>query len=362
MNKRIIISVTNDLSSDQRVHRTATTLHEAGASVILVGRKKPDSLPLQARDYACIRLHMWFSKGKLFYLEYNFRLFFYLLFHKFDLLNANDLDSLLANFLAASIKGKEIVYDSHEYFTEVPELQGRKLTRSIWLRLEKWIFPRLKKAITVNDSLARIYYEKYKVPVEVVRNLPIRSHYGKKREFPGNVIIYQGALNLGRGIELMIRSMRFLPGKELWLIGHGDLSGHLQELTRAEGLENQVVFKGFVAPEALRALTPKAALGFSLEEDLGQNYHFALPNKLFDYVQAGVPVLVSDLPEMAAMVKQHKVGEILPLTDRSPEKLAQRVIAVLKEPGKWVKYQENCLKAAEDLCWENEKKVLEKLY
>ena len=362
MSKRIIISVTNDLSSDQRVHRTAITLHEGGVKVTLVGRKMPDSLPLEQRDYECVRLPMWFRKGKFFYLEYNLRLFFYLLFHKFDLLNSNDLDTLLANFLAASLKGKEIVYDSHEYFTEVPELQGRKRTQAIWLSLEKWIFPRLKKAITVNDSLSRIYSEKYKIPVEVVRNLPLRSHFAQKRETPGKILIYQGALNLGRGIEMMIRSMHFLPEMQLWLVGNGDRAARLHELVKAEGLEDQVVFKGFVPPEALRKLTPKACLGFSLEEDLGKNYHFALPNKLFDYIQAGVPVLVSDLPEMASLVSQYKVGEILPETQRSPELLAQKVLSMLENSNKWVEYQAQCLKAAEDLCWEKEKMVLQKLY
>ncbi|MCB9232282.1 MAG: glycosyltransferase [Bacteroidia bacterium] len=362
MKKRIIISVTNDLSSDQRVDRVATTLHEAGAEVTLIGRSLPHSLPLKLRPYECLRFNMFFRRGKFFYLEYNIRLFLYLLGQKFHYLHANDLDTLLANFLASRLKGKPLVYDSHEYFTEVPELQGRKLTRSIWLTLERWIFPRLKQAFTVNDSLAGIFSEKYNVPVRVMRNLPLLREFPQTRSAPGEILIYQGALNLSRGIELMIRSMKYLPENVLWIAGNGDVKENLVQLVKEEGLKERVQFLGFVLPEKLKEITLSASLGFSLEEDAGENYHFALPNKLFDYIQAGVPVLVSDLPEMRSLVQSYKVGEVLGKEERTPEKLAEKVREMLQNEEKWLSFQENCLNAAKELCWEKEKDVLASFY
>ena len=156
MKQKVIISVINDLSGDQRIHRIASTLAEAGYEVLVVGRKLPNSIPLSDRTYQTHRMRLFFIRGKWFYLEFNFRLFWFLLFRKADILNANDLDTLLANFLISRIKGTRLIYDSHEYFTEVPELIERPFTRNIWLRLEQWIFPRLNQIYTVNHSLASI--------------------------------------------------------------------------------------------------------------------------------------------------------------------------------------------------------------
>ncbi|MCA1760901.1 MAG: hypothetical protein LC658_14130, partial [Bacteroidales bacterium] len=120
--KRIIVSVTSDLVSDNRVHKTCTTLGEMGFEVLLVGRKLAGSQPLSPRNYQTKRIKLFFNKGPLFYACFNFRLFCLLLFSKCDLLLSNDLDTLPANFLASKLKNKPLVYDSHEFFTEVPEL------------------------------------------------------------------------------------------------------------------------------------------------------------------------------------------------------------------------------------------------
>src|SRR5436853_2609137 len=117
---RIIVSVVSDLVTDQRVHRTATSLHKKGCDVVLVGRRKKDSADV-SRDYKTVRFRLWWEKGALFYASYNLRLFFFLLFTKSDALVANDLDTLLPNFLISKLKGSKLYYDSHEYFTEVPE-------------------------------------------------------------------------------------------------------------------------------------------------------------------------------------------------------------------------------------------------
>ena len=358
---RIILSVINDLSGDQRMHRIASTLQAAGYEVCLVGRILPESLDLSERSYQTHRMKLWFRKGKWFYLEYNLRLFLWFLGKKADLLTANDLDTLLANHWAARWKGIPLVYDSHEYFTEVPELVHRPRTRNIWLRLERWLFPKLKHVYTVNGSLARIYSDTYGVPVEVIRNVPFRKEPSPSH-VSSNVLLYQGALNLGRGIELMIRAMHHLPDHQLWIVGRGDVEAELRTLVQKEQLEARVTFKGFVPLEALAAITSQAALGLSLEEDLGANYRYASPNKVYDYLQAGVPVMVSDLPEMRALVESYQVGKVLPQTDRTAEKLAQKIREILSNQTEYQTFQQQASLAAQELNWEAEQDKLLAIY
>lgn len=360
----LILSVTNDISTDQRVHRIASCLHEMGYEVLVVGRTLPHSLPLPERRYRMHRMRLWFRRGKFFYLEYNLRLFFFLLSRKVHLLNANDLDTLLANFLVARLKGIPLVYDSHEYFTEVPELVHRPRTRRLWLSLERWIFPQLQHAYTVNDQIARVYSQAYGVAVKVVRNVPlVRVHPNVGRSLSPRILIYQGALNLGRGIDLMIRAMSHLPGDvQLWIAGDGDVAEALRELTQEQGLSARVKFWGRVPMDELMVLTCQASLGFSLEEDLGANYRYASPNKVFDYIQARVPVLVSDLPVMRALVEEHGVGEVLPEEARTPRGLAGRVQRMLSQAPAYERYVQHCQRAAEQLNWEQEQTRLQAIY
>jgi len=357
---KIILSVINDLVSDQRMHRIASALQAHGHEVLLVGRVLPGSAEITKRPYQTHRMKLWFTQGKWFYLHYNWRLFWFLLRKKADILVANDLDTLLANFLASRIKRSRLVYDSHEYFTEVPELIHRPRTRNIWLRLEKWIFPQLKQVYTVNASIASIYHEKYGVDVQVIRNLPFRREAILVPK--ENILIYQGALNLGRGIELMIDAMEHLPTYRLWIFGGGDKADALREQAASKAWRDRVIFKGRLPFEQLFEWTSQAKLGFSLEEDLGANYHFASPNKVYDYVQAGVPVLVSDLPEMRRTVETYKVGAVLANEHRTPQLLAQQVKALVEDEGRYKACQLNCLKAAPELNWEQEQAKLLEIY
>jgi glycosyltransferase involved in cell wall biosynthesis len=322
-----------------------------------------------SKPYRTKRFSMIFKTGFGFYAEYNIRLFFYLLSREKELLYANDLDTLPANFLVSRMGSVPLVYDSHEYFTEVPELIHRPRVRSFWLRLEEFIVPRLKNVITVNKELAKIYSEKYRVPVAVVRNVAsINSHGIPMEPKPGNrgdqkpgkgeedVLIYQGALNLGRGIELMIDCMAYLENCILLIAGRGDISTDLKRRAEEAKLNDRIQFLGRTDPESLRELTRKASLGLSLEEDLGLNYRYALPNKIFDYIHAGIPVIVSDLPVMGNFVLENKVGAVL--TERNSKALAQLIMQVLSERRSYDSFLRD---AAGNYNWDKEKVKLLKL-
>ena len=307
-------------------------------------------------------MHLFFTKGACFYAEYNFRLFLLLLFRKTDVLLANDLDALTANYLASKIKRIELVYDSHEYFTEVPELIGRPRVKRIWEWLEKKMVPNLKHCYTVCNSIATVYNKKYGTSFQVVRNIPVSKITTpiEEKENQQKIILYQGAVNIGRGLEQAIKAMHFIEGAQLVIAGDGDIKEQLEELVRTEKLENKVRFTGRLSIEELAKLTPTADLGLSIEEDLGLNYRFALPNKLFDYIRAGVPVLASNLPEMKAIVEKYEIGAIS--NSHDPKKLAESINEVLNNSEKRKTWKANLVRASKELTWENEEEILKGIF
>ncbi|HNX79640.1 MAG TPA: glycosyltransferase [Prolixibacteraceae bacterium] len=361
--KKIIVSVTNDLSGDQRVDRVCQTLTGMGFRVLLVGRKLSIAPAIKGRSYGTCQMRLIFNKGPMFYMEYNLRLFLLLLFSSFDLLLSNDLDTLPANRLAAFLKRKPVIYDSHEYFTEVPELQHRPRVRRIWEGLEKMLVPGVSQAYTVCESIARIYTEKYGIPFRVVRNFPMFV-VTPEALAPGDekspaTIIYQGALNLGRGLEQAINAMHYLPDARLIIAGTGDLENKLRKQVADRKLPN-VEFTGKLAPEKLGVLTRNAQLGISVEEDMGLNYRYALPNKLFDYIQARIPVVVSNLPEMGAIVRQYDIG--LTTTSHDPRALSEVFKVALTDKQLRQTWSNNLEKAARELTWENEQQIIKSIF
>lgn len=361
--QKIIVSVTNDLTTDQRVAKICNTLIELNFEVTLVGRKLSNSQPIK-RNYTTKRFNLCFNKGALFYANYNIRLFFFLLFSKADVYWSNDLDTLWANHLASKWKNKKLIFDSHEYFTEVPELVNRPKVQRFWKRIEQRILPKLKNILTVSQSIADLYKKEYGIDVKLLRNVPEQNttifDVENLQIDNKKVIIYQGAINVNRGIELMVKTMNYLDNCMLYLIGKGDISEEIYQLIQSEKLENKVKMLGEIPYEKLHSYTIQADLGLSLEEDQGLNYRFALPNKLFNYIHAEVPVLVSNLPEMSNLVKHYQVGETTNLKD--PQQLAAEIEKMLTNPTDYTIWKNNCKKAATTLNWETEKQVISTLF
>jgi glycosyltransferase involved in cell wall biosynthesis len=352
--KKIIVSVTNDLSTDQRVDKVCSTLQKEGYEIVLIGRKLKNSIPLK-RSYNTKRIKLIFNKGFLFYAEFNFRLFFELLFSKKDVLLSNDLDTLLPNYLVSIIQKKKIIYDSHELFPEIPELVHKPFVKKCWTKLEAWILPKLKNTYTVCNSIAGFYDKKYNTRFETILNLPNKRKL-ELGEFPfktkgEKIIIYQGAINIGRGLELIIDTMEFLENCIFVVIGYGDIYKELVKKVEIKNLRHRIHFLRKIPPSELHKLTPLADLGLSIEEDLGLNYRFALPNKIFDYIQAEVPILVSNLPEMKMISINYNVGEIV--RNRKPIELAKQIEKLLEKD-----FSDNLKKAKKELIWENQEEKL----
>lgn len=360
--KRILVSVTNDITTDQRVDKVCTTLTQIGFDVILIGRKLKNSENLN-RNYKTFRFKLLFKNGFLFYAEYNLRLFFKLLFSKKDILLSNDLDTLLPNFLISKIFKLKLVYDSHELFTEVPELINRPKVQKFWLTIEKNILPEIKNCYTVSNSIANYYNLKYKTNFITIRNLPIATNKILKGKLPfkiknKKIILYQGAINKARGLELMLTTMQYIKNSIFVIIGNGDIKNELIQQIKVLNLEEKVKLIPKQTPKELQKITPLADLGISFEEDFGLSYKFALPNKLFDYIHAKIPVLVSDLPEMVNIIQNFSVGEII--KDRDPKKLAIQISTMLQKDKEF--YKSNLENARKVLTWESESEHLKNIF
>lgn len=367
INNTAIVSVINDLTTEQRVHKVCIFLLKKGYDVTLVGRNQRGSLPLASRPYKTKRIFLFFEKGPLFYAEYNFRLFLFLLFRKTHLVVSNDLDTLLPNFLISKLKGVKLVYDSHEYFTEVPELEGRKFKKKVWEKIERYCFPKLKNIYTVNQSIAGAYEKKYNVKVKVVRNFPVYKKNEIKNtktilQIPSDtkIILYQGSVNLDRGMEEAIEAMQYVENAVLLIIGDGDVLSNIKSQTKKLKLDKKIIFHNKIPFEQLKQLTIHADIGISLEKDTNFNYHFSLPNKIFDYIHCGVPILSSSLPEIKHIVLQYDVGEMI--KNHNPHHIAEKINFMLSNPDKMKIWKENCAVAAKELCWQNEEKILEEIY
>ena len=367
--KKAIVSVTNDLYTDQRVHKVCLFLESQGFSVILVGRKLKSSKILEPRTYKTKRFNLFFDKGAKFYAEYNFRLFWYLIFRKVDVLVANDLDTLLANYSVSKFKPfSRLVYDSHEYFTEVPELIHRKKVKQIWETIEAWIFPKLKTIYTVNSSIAKLYADKYQKEIKVVRNIspswePVNLKSKKELGIPENknLIILQGAgINIDRGAEEAIQAMTLVENTVLMIVGDGDVVFQLKTYIIDNQLVDKVLFFDKRPYNEMMNFTYYADLGLTLDKPTNINYRYSLPNKVFDYIQAETPIIGTNLIEISKILSEYGVGEII--EEFTPENLALLINSIFSSESKLANLKANCSKARKVLNWESEIEILKEIY
>ena len=353
--KKIVVTVSNPLFHDRRMKRVCSTLSDQGAEVILVGVKRAGVPALLEQNYQQKLLKFIFQKGFLFYAELNIRLFFFLLFKRFDLVYSVDLDTLLPGCLIAFMKRKKRIYDAHEYFTEVPELEGRYFVKLIWTSIAKCCIG--KNNITVSESLARVFENKYGKSFTVIRNLP---ELGKAdlsvKSIPDNGpvnLLYIGYLNKGRGLENILEAMPLLDDRiHLYLVGSGDIETRLQERCDKLDLSGRVHFEGWKHKSEIETYLEKAHIGLNLLEDSSLNYYHSLANKTFDYMQYGIPGIHMDFPEYRIINKNWDCFYLIEKLD--PETLVSIIKSIIKDRNSFTRISLNNLKASSTFCWDNE--------
>lgn len=360
---RIMMAVSDDLLTDQRVLRACDALFNAGYGVSLVGRAWPDKSPL-SRPYRSNKMSLLFKRSALFYAEFNIRLFLKLIFSRADAFYANDTDALPAVALASRLRRKPFVFDGHELFPDVPELVGKPLVRKVWTFFERRFIPHAALCITVNQSLADIYKSRYGVDFIVIRNLSANPEPPTSDILPPSSstdLIYQGAVNKGRCVEQLIDALEFLPQCRLIVAGSGDLLDAMKLHAASKPYSSRIVFTGRLRPDQLKTLTSRASLGFCLMENMGLNYYLSLPNRIADYAAAHIPVLANDYPEIRRVLQAHPIGSCIDeKVIYNPRLLADAISQLLSQWGSLTPAERNSRfnSALEDMSWKNEQKKL----
>jgi glycosyltransferase involved in cell wall biosynthesis len=340
------------------MQRICTTLAENGYDVTLVGRELPASLPLTPQKFKQRRLKCWFNKGKLFYFEYNLRLLNFLMLKKMDAICAIDLDTIHPCYIISWFKRIPRIYDAHEFFTELKEVITRPTVKKIWDAVEMKLVPKFKWGYTVSEGIAEEFKKRYEVDYITIRNVPVLKEI-EPVTASEQFILYQGAVNEGRGLEYLIPAMKHVNCK-LLICGDGNFMSQLKKLIAENKVENKIELKGWVAPEKLRLVSQQATFGIALSEKEGLNQWLALPNKFFDYIHAGIPQITMNFPEYQKINTRYEVAVLI--DDLKPESIVNSINELLNNETRRKQLKENCLKAKQELNWQSEEKKLVEFY
>ncbi len=356
MSKRIHLTVTTDLTYDQRIQRIATSLAEAGYDVTLVGRKKRNSPPLLDHPFKQKRLNMFFQKGKIFYVEYTLRLLLYLLFVRTDAICSIDLDSIIPGFLVSTFRRKKRVYDAHELFCEMEEIIARPSIYKFWKGIEKWILPYYPLGYTISASYAEQYYEMYGHAYHIVRNatvldlnpLPLNN---------GEYILYQGAVNEGRCFEELIPAMKDVQ-YPLVICGDGNFMHQTRQLILENNVGDRVSLKGYLDPMELKQYTQNALCGITLFTSTCKSNYYSLANRFFDYIHQGIPQVAVNLPEYRKINEEYKVATLIDRDKVDPKNIAHALNRFVNDKKYRIELHENAMACREKYHWQNEEKTL----
>jgi glycosyltransferase involved in cell wall biosynthesis len=320
------------------------------------------------------RFGLLFNRPMCF-IDYYMRSYKIAMGKPYDIYHANDLNTLPVAWWAARRSGAKLVYDSHELYVE----RNRKNTASrvgkfLLSQLESFLIRRTDAVITVNESIADELSRRYRIRTPtVVMNTPSRTFHPVNRNVTSlreslgiksdyRLLLYAGLITFNRGLENLIQSLVYLPDCHLVFMGYGndEYKKHLLELTRRIGVESRVSFFGPVPPDEVTIYAASADLGVAPIENACLSYYYCSPNKVFEYIQAGLAVVASDFPELRRVIHQHDIGYTFNPDD--PRDISRAVNYIFENPEHWQRMKQNTLTASQYYNWENESKKLLNLY
>ncbi len=318
----IAFALTGDPRANSRALRQLGLLSELGLKVLVLGLGTPVGMTrMNIKDVTLICLPRPPGSGPRFFWRNHRQFKSALKYIKSTVYHASDLYTLPAMRQAADRHHARLVFDARELYTHVPSTTRRPWVRTTWEVIQHLHIHRANCVYTVSESIARHLQKTHNVQdICLMRNIPAPQAATSSRSLrerlalPPNVtiILHQGNLQKHRGATMMVEAMLHTDNAVLVFMGRGPLRSDIEHLVQNLELQSKVRFIDPVPPEKLLAVTASADLGLTFLEDCCLNHRYALPNKLFEYLAAGVPVIACDLPEISQIIQRFSVGCVVP--------------------------------------------------
>jgi len=365
---KVVYLILNSLEFDSRARLEIDTIGEMGHNIEIIAAVGGESDNYRGYPIHRIKQYTWPSR-KIRFVQFNFYAGLIGARIKADIYHAVDLDALSGAYRAVKKTGGKLIYEARELYTELEPLRGRNSIKAIWRGLEKRLIGKADKVITINESLAGELCERYGIEKPaIIRNVartnpdmePVNLH--RKFNIPEiyKIILYQGVLREGQGLLYMLEIMRYLDNSVTLFIGKGTIENKIRERAIEYGIEDRIIFAGRVSPDELINYTASADAGLLLMEDVALNNRLALPQKLFQYLTAGIPQIVSPMPEISGFVKNEKTGIVIPFGQ--PQSAAGEISRFLNDGYRYAETKKSCIISAKKNNWENESEKLIEIY
>jgi glycosyltransferase involved in cell wall biosynthesis len=359
--KKVLITFLGNIDYDTRCYNLYNTLKVNGYDVSFTGFDwlTKNFKPVQGE----ITIHK-LQKGFLslsFYLKFIWHIKLALFSSRASIFFAEDIYTLPFAVIFGKLKRVMIFYDSRELYGFLAGLNERKFVQSFWKTVEKVFIKHVDHIITTGDMDSDVLNEMYGVTNTVVlKNLPrfykpaqqtdLRNQLGISND--KKILLYQGVILKGRGIEKIFDILPDMSEFVFVLIGGGEFEDYYKNLAVERKVIDQVLFIGKFNQENLPKLTLSADVGIALIENISKSYYYALPNKLFEYIMAEVPVIVSSLPQMKEIVDKYNVG--FAVDPNNKDELITALKNLTSDEIQYKKFKQNCNRASDELNWENE--------
>lgn len=370
MKKKISIAFLGNIFYDTRSYNLYVSLKSRKHKIIFNGFDwtGSDFKPVRSSNVNIEKL----KKGRIsliFYLRFAAVLFFNLMKQRSDIYFASDFYCLPICLAVAKLKGAKIFYDCREIYPELNGIQNKKWIKGLIKAVEGFCARKVDIIFTTGEMDSDYIQDLYKIERPLLlRNLPILKKDIKKIDLRTrynistgkSILLYQGIIMPGRGIEAVFSMLSEWEDCVFLILGWGRYQDYYEKLAEKMGVKNRVIFAGKISQKKLLEYTAGCDVGLCLIEDTSISYHYAFPNKLFEYIMAGIPVIVSDLPQMKIIIKEFGIGDVL-----SKNNSNELLIVIKKWRTDSVLYdrlKENCRKASKMLNWEKEFKKIYKYF